>query len=379
MPMVDSFGRTIDYLRISVTDRCNFRCVYCMPEEGAPIAPKEHILTYEEIERLLRIAAELGVRKVRLTGGEPLVRKDIVLLVEKIAAIAGIEDLSLTTNGFLLERYARSLADAGLKRVNISLDTLRPERFEAIARRGRLEDVLAGIEAALAAGLSPVKLNMVVLRGVNDDEVANFARLTFESPFDVRFIELMPINWSSGDESMSDLFALAAPTGYQRCGDVTLYANAQAESFRKLFQLPIAEGQQGMLNAAQMRRMFVSAAEVRERIERAFGKMEPAEVITNGPARSFRLPGAMGTLGFISQITNDICARCNRMRITADGFLRPCLMADGEVDLRTPLRSGASDEEIKELFLLTLRHKPKEHRLEDGMAPIGRNMSQLGG
>jgi cyclic pyranopterin phosphate synthase len=377
--MIDSYGRTIDYLRISVTDRCNFRCVYCMPEEGAPIAPKEHILTYEEIERLLRIAAELGVRKVRLTGGEPLVRKDIVLLVEKIAAIPGLEDLSLTTNGFLLARYARSLADAGLKRVNVSLDTLHPERFASIARRGRLEDVLSGIDAALAVGLSPVKLNMVVLRGINDEEVTDFARLTFESPFDVRFIELMPINWSSGDDSMSELFALAAPAGYQRHRNVTLYANSHSEAFRKLFQLPIANPQQSMLNAAQMRRMFVSAAEIRERIERTFGKMEPAEVITNGPARSFRLPGAMGTLGFISQVTNDICARCNRMRITADGFLRPCLMADGEVDLRTPLRSGASDEEIKELFLLTVRHKPKEHRLEDGVAPIGRNMSQLGG
>jgi len=377
--MIDSFGRTIDYLRVSVTDRCNFRCVYCMPEEGAPIAPKEQILTYEEIERLLRIAAELGVRKVRLTGGEPLVRKDIVTLVQKVAAIPGITDLSLTTNGFLLPRCARELADAGLTRVNISLDTLRPERFQAIARRGNLDDVLTGIDAALAAGLTPVKLNMVAMRSVNDDEVVDFARLSLESPFNVRFIELMPINWSSGDEGMNEFFALSAHNGYQRSGNVTLYADADTASFKKLFQSPVAGQPQGMLNAAQMRRLFISAAEIQKRIESVYGPLEPVAVVTNGPARSYRLPGAVGTIGFISQITNDICLQCNRMRLTADGFLRPCLMADGEVDLRGPLRSGATDAEIKELFLLTVRHKPKEHRLEDGLAPIGRNMSQLGG
>lgn len=379
MAMIDSYGRTIDYLRVSVTDRCNFRCVYCMPEEGAPIAPKEEILTFEEIERLLRIGAELGVRKVRLTGGEPLVRKDIVNLVERVAAIPGIEDLSMTTNGFLLARCAKDLASAGLARINISLDTLKPERFQAIARRGSLQEVLDGIDAALEAGLTPVKLNVVAMRGVNDDEAGAFAAMTLESPFDVRFIELMPINWSSGAEGMSEYFALSAPEGYQRSGNVTLYANTKEASFRNAFKMFDSADQKGMLNAAQMSRLFVSADSLRQRIESIHGPMEPAEVVTNGPARSYRIPGAVGTVGFISQITNDICARCNRMRITADGWLRPCLMADGEVDLRTPLRSGASDNDIRNLFLLTVRHKPKEHRLEDGMAPVGRNMSQLGG
>src|SRR5947208_9340932 len=181
--MIDSFGRTIDYLRVSVTDRCNFRCVYCMPEEGAPIAPKAEILTFEEIARLLQIGAELGVRKVRLTGGEPLVRKDIVELVRQVAAIPGIRDLSMTTNGLLLPRCAEELARAGLNRINVSLDTLRADRFQAIARRGNLDDVLTGIDASLAAGMSPIKLNCVAMQGVNDDEVVDFARLTLESPF----------------------------------------------------------------------------------------------------------------------------------------------------------------------------------------------------
>jgi cyclic pyranopterin phosphate synthase len=377
--MIDSFGRTIDYLRVSVTDRCNFRCVYCMPEEGAPVAPKAEILTFEEMERLLRIAAGLGVRKIRLTGGEPLVRKDIVELTGRVAAIPGIEDLSLTTNGFLLGSLAAPLAGAGLDRVNISLDTLRPDRFKAIARRGRIEDVLDGIRASVDAGLTPLKLNVVAMRGMNDDEVVDFAALTREQPFHIRFIELMPINWSSGDEGMNTFFALSAPQGYQAGANVTVYANADQSSFRILNQPGETHTSRGMLNAADMRRMFISADEIRRRIEAVFGPMDPEEVRTNGPARTFRIPGALGTVGFISQITNDICVNCNRMRLTADGFLRPCLMADGEVDLRTPLRSGASDDDIRDLFLLTVKHKPKEHRLEDGIAPVGRNMSQLGG
>ena len=389
MPLIDSYNRTIDYLRVSVTDRCNFRCVYCMPEEGAPIAPKAEILTFEELDRLLRIAIGLGMTKIRLTGGEPLVRKDIGLLVEKIGSIPGLTDLSMTTNGFLLEKYVQDFARHGLNRINISLDTLRPERFTALARRGNLEDVLSGIEAAQQAGLSPIKLNCVVMRGSNDDEVVDVARLTLEQPFDVRFIELMPINWSKGDDTpngslsplngMDDFFALSATPGYRKDTNIVLYANTEKETFRNAFQSKETLPQTGQLNAAQMRRAFVSTQEMREKIEAKWGKMEPAEVITNGPARSYRLPGACGTVGFISQITNDLCLNCNRLRLTADGQLRPCLMADGEVDLRTPLRSQATDEEIADLFRLTVLHKPKEHRLEDGMAPTGRNMSQLGG
>jgi cyclic pyranopterin phosphate synthase len=386
MPLIDSFNRVIDYLRISVTDRCNFRCVYCMPEEGAPVAPKDLILTYEEIERLARIAVELGMAKLRITGGEPLVRKDIDILIEKIGRLPGLRDLSMTTNGFLLSRYAADFAQAGLNRVNISLDTLQPDRFRRIARRGNLQDVMAGIDAALSAGLRPLKVNCVVMRGWNDDEVVDFARMTQTMPIDVRFIELMPINWSAGDDAginipsgMNDLFALAAPAGYRAKTNVTLYANADLGSFHRTFKTHVDHEPTGQLDASQMRKAFIPTHEIRSRIEDEIGPLKPIDIITNGPARSFRLPGAAGSIGFISQITNDMCQTCNRLRLTADGQLRPCLMADGEVDLRGPLRAGATDAEIADLIRLTVFHKPKEHRLEDGMAPVGRNMSQLGG
>jgi cyclic pyranopterin phosphate synthase len=386
MPLIDSYDRVIDYLRISVTDRCNFRCVYCMPEEGAPIAPKSAILTYEEIERLARIAVELGISKIRLTGGEPLVRRDIAQLVARIGALPGLRDLSLTTNGFLLARYARDFAQAGLHRVNISLDTLRPERFVGIARRGNLDDVVAGIDAATRAGLTPVKINCVVMRGWNHDEVVDFARLTLRQPIHIRFIELMPINWSTGDDSgfglsdvTTDLFASARPQGYRSQHNVTLYARSDLSTFQSTFHMPEEGCQTGQLNAGQMRRAFVPTHEIRRNIEAELGALSPAELLSNGPARSYQLPGALGTVGFISQITNDMCVNCNRLRLTADGQLRPCLMADGEVDLRTALRNGAADEDIADLFRLTVLHKPKEHRLEDGIAPVGRNMSQLGG
>ena len=358
-------------------------CTVCR-KRGAPVAPKADILTFEEIERLVRIALELGMSKVRLTGGEPLVRRDIDVLVRKIGALPGLRDLSITTNGFLLSRYAQDFARYGLNRVNISLDTLKPERFARIARRGNLQDVLDGIDAALAAGLSPLKLNCVVMRGWNDDEVAAFARMTLEQPFDVRFIELMPINWSRGDDSqadggMADFFALSAAPGYRKNANVTLYAREDLTSFQAGVKLHSPEEQTGQLDARQMRKAFISTREIQERIEAALGTLAPAEVQTNGPARSYRLKGARGTVGFISQITNDMCANCNRLRLTADGQLRPCLMADGEVDLRSALRSGASDTDIADLYRLTVLHKPKEHRLEDGAMPTGRNMSQLGG
>ena len=380
MPLIDSYNRTIDYLRVSVTDRCNFRCVYCMPEAGAPVAPKGEILTYEEIERLVRIATELGMSKIRLTGGEPLIRRDIDVLVRKIGALAGLRDFSLTTNGFLLTRFAGDFARSGVNRINISLDTLRPERFARIARRGNLPDTLAGIDAALQAGMSPLKLNCVVMRGWNEDEVADFARLTLTRLFDVRFIELMPINWSQGEDAgagLNDYFALSAEPGYRRDNEITLYALTGKDSFRGLREKAATPGAQ--LDAAQMRRAFVPTSEMRQNIEAEFGPLSDAEVQTNGPARSYRIPGAVGTIGFISQITNDMCLTCNRLRLTADGQLRPCLMADGEADLRTPLRTGASDAEIADIFRLTVLHKPKEHRLEDGKAPTGRGMSQLGG
>lgn len=382
MPLIDSYNRTIDYLRVSVTDRCNFRCVYCMPEEGAPISPKAQILTFEEIERLVRIAVDLGMTKIRLTGGEPLVRKDIDQLVARVGAIPGLRDLSMTTNGSVLARHAANFARAGLHRINISLDTLRPERFARIARRGNLESVQEGITAAQTAGLTPLKLNCVVMRGWNEDEVVDFARLTLAQPFDVRFIELMPINWSQGEDGgagMEAFFALSAPMpDYRRNSNIQLYARSEIGTLDQTFQLS-QHTVVGQLDAQQMRRAFVSTQEMRAQIESALGPLEPAEVQVNGPARSYRLAGARGTVGFISQITNDLCLNCNRLRLTADGQLRPCLMADGELDLRTPLRTGATDSEIADLFRTTVLHKPREHRLEDGMAPVYRNMSQLGG
>ena len=373
--LIDSFSRRIDYLRISVTDRCNFRCVYCMPECGADISPREDILSYEEIARLARIAGELGVRKIRITGGEPLVRKDIVSLVEQVAQLGYFEDISLTTNGHLLPELAAPLKAAGLNRVNISLDTLQEDRFTAIARRGELSKVLDGIIRAEEVGLAPVKINCVVMRGVNDDEASQFAAMTVQHERHIRFIELMPINWSSGDgepiiPEWSGVKGSVSP--------ITLYAKTSSSTFELLNAGKIGSTG-GMLDAAEMRKMFISSDETRKLIENESGPLVDAEVITNGPARTFKVPGALGTVGFISQISNDFCAQCNRLRLTADGQLRPCLMADGEVDLRGALRSGASDEDIAELFRLTVFHKPFEHRLEDGLAPTGRGMSRLGG
>jgi GTP 3',8-cyclase len=378
MPLIDSFERTIDYLRVSVTDRCNFRCIYCMPEEGAPVAPAGDLLTNAELIRILKIAAELGMRKFRLTGGEPLIRKDIVSVVANIASLAGVDEISLTTNGYLLPELALPLAQAGLTRINISLDTLRPDRFKRIARRGRLDTVLQGIKAATDAGLCPVKINCVVMKGYNDDEVLDFAALSLDQSLDVRFIELMPINWSAGDDSIRDYSIPALAPGSSR-NSVQLYANTELATFRQSFVHTADDKILGQLDASQMRRAFVSTSAIQECIEARYGALERAEVKVNGPARSYKIANAPGTLSFISQITNDMCVNCNRLRLTADGFLRPCLMADGEVDLRSPIRSGASDADIADLFRITVLHKPAEHRLEDGLAPIGRNMSQLGG
>ncbi len=313
MPLIDAHNRIIDYLRISVTDRCNFRCVYCMPESGTSVAPKEELLTCEEIIRLSRIAVALGIRKIRLTGGEPLVRKDLSEIIAQLGAIRAITDLSLTTNGFLLAPLAAQFADYGLSRVNISLDTLRPERFQKLARRGSFAAVWEGIEAALRVGLNPVKLNCVVMRGFNEDEIADFAALTLKYPLHIRFIELMPINWSQGDDSIgeiSSLPSLAGTAGNQNT--ITLYANTAEPTFSSL-RLKTSE-QTNQLDALQMRRAFVPMAEMQEIIEQKFGGLVPTEITTNGPARNFRLLDACGTLGFISQITRDQCLNCNRLR-----------------------------------------------------------------
>jgi len=321
---VDRFGRSIDYLRISVTDRCNLRCIYCMPPEGVPHISHNEILSYEEIRAVVQAAAQLGIHRIRLTGGEPLVRADFPELVKMLSGIEGIVELSLTTNGALLKDYAQALKQAGLSRVNVSLDTLRANRFQHITRLGELKDVLAGIGAAKEAGLHPIKINTVVMRGINDDEILDFARITFKGEWHVRFIELMPFK-------------------------------GVAES--------------------------VPSVELQQHIS-SLGRLEPCVSITgNGPAMYYRLAGARGTIGFISPLTDiSFCSRCNRMRLTPDGKLRPCLLGEDEFDLRMPLRNNASMEELKRLILKAVASKPEHHHLERGdIRLVKRKMSQIGG
>ncbi|MCA1595820.1 MAG: GTP 3',8-cyclase MoaA [Chloroflexi bacterium] len=378
--MIDPFGRRIDYLRISVTDRCNFRCLYCMPAEGVPFVEKSELLSFEEIASIVAVAARLGVRKIRLTGGEPLVRRDLDHLVARISAVPGIGEISLTTNGALLGSLAGPLARAGLKRINVSLDSLDEETCQRMSRGGQLADVLDGIHAAKEAGLDPIKINAVVVRGLNDHEVGRLARLSATHGFHVRFIELMPIGWSSDDEPAWEVGSGCESRGEKSAAHAfgpSLISLDSAELKRSAALLPI----RGLetLGFRDLRTRFVPSSETRERIEAELGALEPAEVVTNGPARSFRIAGAPGTVGFISQISHDFCQTCNRMRLTAEGKLRPCLMADGEEDLREALRSGGGERAVEALFLRALANKPEEHHLDAGVEPHSRVMSQIGG
>ena len=320
----DSFGRSIDYLRISVTDRCNLRCIYCMPPEGVPRMPHHEILSYEEIQTVVQAATELGISKIRLTGGEPLVRAELPELVKMLSRVEGIQELSLTTNGTVLKKHALELKQAGLSRVNVSLDTLKADKFQYITRLGKLKDALEGIKVTREAGFEPVKINTVVMRGINDDEILDFARMTYQDGWHIRFIELMPFKG-------------------------------------------VAE--------------FVPSAELRQRIG-LLGRLEPCESLAgNGPAVYYRLSGARGTLGFISAITEtSLCSRCNRMRLTPDGKLRLCLLGEDEIDLRAPLRNNAPIEELKSLILQAIASKPEHHRLEErNVRLLKRKMSQIGG
>ncbi|MGB9716698.1 MAG: GTP 3',8-cyclase MoaA [Thermodesulfovibrionales bacterium] len=330
----DSYQRTIDYLRVSITDRCNLRCIYCMPSGGLiPIEHKE-ILSYEEIIRVIKIASEIGVRKIRITGGEPLVRKNVVYLIASIKNINSIADLSLTTNGILLSRFAEELKDAGLDRVNISLDSLNPERYRKITRSGDLELVLKGIEAAEKVGLNPIKINMVPIRNVNNDEIEDFARLTLKAPYQIRFIEYMPF----GSEEMW------SPE------------------------------------------KFISTEEIKS-IVKSIGNISPVKIKKSGPARYYRFENAPGVIGFISPISNHFCNECNRLRLTADGKLRPCLFSETEIDLKPALRGGASDDEILRLIKLSIEVKPKGHNISpEKLSSIIKNkefcrrpMSRIGG
>jgi cyclic pyranopterin phosphate synthase len=328
--LVDPFGRAITYLRISLTDRCNLRCAYCMPAGGLDWLPQSNMLTDDEIVRIVRAAAGLGITKIRLTGGEPLVRPGVLELVNKISSIPEIRDIGLTTNGILLEMMTHSLAKAGLKRVNISLDTLKPELFKRIARYGSFEQVWQGVLAAEHAGLTPIKLNAVIIRGVNDDEMLDLASLSLSHPWHVRFIELMPIgnaqDWGEGFPSPQD--------------------------------------------------RYLSVQEMRTRLE-ALG-MVPANMDSdNGPARTFRIPGALGTIGFISPLGEHFCQNCNRLRLTADGKLRACLVMPGEISLREGLRSS---QPLDAFFLQAVAQKPGQHNLIAAIpAQSELGMSQIGG
>jgi GTP 3',8-cyclase len=324
---LDRFGRYIHYLRISLTDHCNLRCVYCMPEEMT-FRPNAELMQDDELLLLVDLFSGLGFDKVRLTGGEPTVRANVVELVRAIARTPGIRNISMTTNGVLLKRLARPLAEAGLQRVNISLDTLNPDKFKRLTRWGALEDVWQGILAAEQAGMTPVKLNVVVVRGYNETDVVDLARLTRDHPWQVRFIEMMPF-----------------------AGATELQVN-----------------------------QVVSSQEILERIENALGELEPANNgRLDGEARVYRFPGAQADIGFISSVTQPFCASCNRARLTADGRLRLCLLRDGEVDLLTPLRAGASIEELQGLIRAGIFEKPWGHGLAEGIIPLSRVMSEIGG
>ncbi len=325
--MRDQYGRELTDLRVSITDRCNLRCVYCMPEDGIDFRPPANLLQDDELVLLIGIAAELGVEKIRLTGGEPTVRPGVVNLVRRIAAIPGIRDLAMTTNAVLLETLAGPLRDAGLTRVNISLDTLDPEKFSRITRGGHVDRVLAGIERAEAVGLIPLKLNAVVVRGFNEDDVVLLAALTRERPWEVRFIEVMPF------------------------GTVADVADAG----------------------------IVTSDETMRRIEAALGRLEPLDLTGGSPARTYRLAGAPGRLGFISSVSEPFCVKCGRLRLTADGRLRLCLLRDDEADLLGPLRAGASREEMTERFRAAAYRRPFGHALAEKLYPQARVMIQIGG
>ncbi len=305
---VDAFGRKHTYLRISVTERCNLRCTYCMPEEGVDLSPKDQILTFEEIERLARLFVHHGVDKIRLTGGEPLVRKNVEELTERIGRIKGLRRFALTTNGMLLGKKIDRLKAAGINQINVSLDTLVPDKFERIARRPGLALVLDAIDRALEVGYAPLKVNCVVMRGVNDDELVDFAGLTRDRRLAVRFIEYMPFS-----------------------------GNGWSEGF------------------------FVPYREMIERLEAAGIRLEEPIRGVHDTSRSYTVPGHVGSIGFISSMSDQFCAGCNRLRLTADGALKVCLFGRAETSLRNVLRAGATDEEICEVIQASVLRKKAAH------------------
>ena len=320
----DSYGRVIDYLRISVIDRCNLRCVYCTPEEGVELLPREEILSYEEMLNFSRVAVGLGIRSIRLTGGEPLIRRDFIPFVEKLAKLLGLEEVTLTTNAILLEEYAEQLYQAGVRRVNIGFDTFDPAAFKKVTRTGDVTRAVAGIKKAFAVGFNPVKINVVVMRGVNDD-LQPFVEMTKKYPVYVRFIEYMPV--SNGLEN----------------------------------------------------KFFVPGAEVHERLQK-FGKLESAAPPPGaGPTtRYYRYPGAKGAIGQISAMSEHFCPECSRLRLTADGKIRLCLFSEEEIDVKPGLRPVFNKDKIEEIIKLAVSRKPERYDLT-GRDDNGRTMSQIGG
>jgi cyclic pyranopterin phosphate synthase len=325
---VDPYNREITYLRVSVTDRCNLRCMYCTPVKDLKLLDHADILSYEEILKVIGVAADLGIRKVRLTGGEPLLRRNFVHLVESACRTPQIEDVSITTNGVLLEEMARPLFEAGVHRINVSLDTLNPLKYTKITRRECFDAVWKGIQVAEAVGFSPIKVNVVVIRGLNDNEILQFAELSVRKPYYIRFIEYMPIGRNS---------------------------NWTAER-------------------------YISSDEIRSKLE-TFGPLHKIpRSIHDGPAERYCFKSAKGEIGFISALTHHFCPSCNRLRLTSYGKLRPCLLADQEVDIKSPLRSGLSHQHLKEVFQRAIASKPKRHHAEMLERRVGlRPMSTIGG
>lgn len=381
----DGFGRGINYLRISVTDKCNFRCVYCMPEEGVAMRAHDELLSAEEIAHFVRLVAPEGITRVRLTGGEPLVSHRIVPLIEEIRVIDGIEDISLTTNGALLPRLAPALREAGLDRVNISLDTLNADRFTQITRLGRVEQALAGIDAALEYGFEPVKVNTVVVRRM-DQDVLELAKLSLERPVHVRFIEYMPIGSSATSPCPSIVGrrtqgVLPPRSGQSEAPEEPMWSSSATSPH-------CGAGTSGCSGSTLNPELWdasdvVPSDELRELISsqaRAMGIGALAPVDESapygaGPARYWAFPNAAGTVGFISAMSNHFCSACNRLRLTADGQLRPCLFSDAEYNVRDALRTG-DDEAVVALYRTAIAHKPQQHDHIDGTQ---RFMSQIGG
>ena len=336
--LIDNFGREISYLRVSITDRCNYRCIYCKPEKEFEFIPHKEILRYEEIVEIIEEAVNLGVTKVRITGGEPLARKGIVDFIKKLREIKKLEDISLTTNGFFLSEYAEKLKDAGLNRVNISLDSLQEEKYKRITRGGSLEKALKGIDSALKAGLLPIKINVVLIKGINDDEVEDFVRLALERPLNIRFIEFMP----TGEEVINEF-----------------------------------------------ENKFISVQGIKEKLIKKY-LLNPIKICnSNGPANYFRIKGAKGTIGFITALSQHFCETCNRIRLTSEGKLRPCLFSNKGIDIKKAIRKLARDKKndrflrkeiIRDKLKEAVKLKPIGHKLNiKNQENLSFHMSRIGG